>query len=379
MTLTLDILDRLVAFDTVSANPNSAIIGFIENFLHTRGTRCTRLPAPQSGKCGLLAELGPRTGGGIVLSGHTDVVPVAGQNWTRPPFSLTREGTRLYGRGTTDMKGFLAAMLSAADAAARQPLQEPLKLVFSYDEEIGCVGIGEMSGRLRDLIGTPRACIVGEPTQMQVATGHKGKVSLQADCSGQAGHSALAPQYVNALHIAVDFVAGLRDIQQELAQNGATDRAYDIPYSTVHVGKLSGGTALNIVPDRAQIAFEFRHLTADPPADIMAKIDALAARLNAPYGAAPRLSVRQINAYPGLNVAPDSAAAQLAKAALNTDQTSCVAFGTEAGFFEAMGISTVVCGPGSMAGQGHKADEFIERSALDACDKMLANLISTLT
>lgn len=372
-----DILDRLVGFDTVSARSNLPLVDFVEDYLKTRGFRTQRLPDPSGEKAGLYAEIGP-AGGGLLLSGHTDVVPVAGQDWTRDPFRLTRDGNKLYGRGTTDMKGFVACVLALADRAAQVELREPLKIVLSYDEEIGCVGIAQMLDRLRPLLGQPRACIVGEPTQMQVATGHKGKAALRAVCHGQAGHSALAPNFTNALHVAADFMRALRDIQADLAENGAQDAAYDVPYSTLHVGRVAGGTALNIVPDRAELDFEFRHLATDAPDDLRARINAAAAQVAASHGPSARIEITEINAYPGLDVASDAPVVALAQQ-LAQGETTKVAFGTEAGFFDRLGIPTVVCGPGSMAGQGHKADEYIEAAQLAACDAMMDRVLADLT
>jgi len=381
MSLQLEILERLIGFDTVSANSNAGIIAYIRDFLTARGARCVPLPAKADGKLGLYAEIGPQVSGGIMLSAHTDVVPVAGQPWTRAPFALSREGDRVFGRGTTDMKGYVACMLQAADHASQITLAEPLKLVFSYDEEIGCVGMQEMIDRLPGLIGKPRACFVGEPTEMQIAIGHKGKAALEAVCLGQAGHSSLAPQFVNALHLAADMIAGLRDVQDWLASNGARDAAYDIPFSTVHVGKMSGGTALNIVPEQARLTFEYRHLAADMPDMIMARITDMAEQITARYRqafAGAKVQIEQINAYPGLDAPAQSHAATLAQRLLNTTATIKVAFGTEAGFFDELGIPSIVCGPGSMAGQGHKADEYIELSQLAACAKMLTNAVDEL-
>jgi acetylornithine deacetylase len=380
---TLEILDRLVAFASVTRGGNLAIAGFIRDFLQTRGFEVFDLPDDTGEKCGLFARLGGGTGG-VLLSGHMDVVPVAGQNWSRDPFRLQVEQGRAYGRGTTDMKGYLAAMLTLADRAVQQgqPLKQPLKLAFSYDEEIGCAGIRQMIGQLAGTIGLPDRCFIGEPTQMQVATGHKGKAALRAHCTGQAGHSALAPRFVNALHLAADFVTGLRDLQQDWAVKGAQDADYDIPYSTLHVGKLSGGEALNIVPDKAQLDFEFRHLAADDPAGIMAQLARLAKTTAAPYrgrfgGAA--ITLEQVNAYPGLAVAADAPVVGYAQKLAQTNSTTRVAFGTEAGFFAALGIPAVVCGPGDMAGQGHQPDEYITLAQLAACDQMLARLLDDIT
>lgn len=380
MTQTLEILERLIAFDTVSARSNLALIAYVEDFLKTRGFAVTRVPSPCGQKAGLFASIGP-AGAGVMLSAHTDVVPVDGQEWTRAPFRLTREGDRLYGRGTTDMKGYLAAMLAAADRASRMELAEPLKLAISYDEEVGCTGIREMLPALEPAIGLPRAAFVGEPTEMQVAVGHKGKAALRAICHGEAGHSALAPIFVNALHLAAEFTTGLRALQANLAANGARDAAYGIPYSTVHLGTLQGGTALNIVPDRAELVFEYRHLAADPAEMIEARIREAAEAAAAPFRSrfpAARIEVEQYNAYPGLDAGTDSPVAVLAQKLAQANTTTKVAFGTEAGYFAGLGIPTVVCGPGSMEGQGHKADEYVTADQLAACDAMLGRVLEEI-
>ena len=380
MTRTMEHLEKLVGFDTVSHRSTLRVIDYIEGVLHTLGLRTTRLPDASGQKAGLYAETGPGDGG-ILLSGHTDVVLVEGQNWTRDPFRLTPESDRLYGRGTTDMKGYLACMLTAAERAAGQNLREPLKLVFSYDEEIGCVGIQQMAETLAPLLGNPRACIVGEPTQMQVAIGHKGKAAWRATCHGQAGHSALAPGFVNALHLAGDFMAELRDLQAWLERTGARDPGYDIPYSTVHVGQLSGGLAVNMVPDRAEMRFELRHLAADQADEMYQRIAEAAERVADHYkGTFPeaRIELDQTTAYPGLDVAEDAAVTQLARSLAQTELTK-VAFGTEAGVFDRLGIPTIVCGPGDMAGQGHKADEYITTAQLDACDRMMTRIVSEIS
>ena len=378
MSVVLDVLDRLIGFDTVSARPNREMIDYIADFLATRGARVTTIAGKEPGKSGLVATIGPATAGGIVLSAHTDVVPVDGQDWTYPPFALTREGSRLYGRGTTDMKGFVACMLGAADEAAQARLRAPLTLVMSYDEEIGCVGIQEMRPELPALIGAPRLCIVGEPTGMAIATGHKGKIALRATCGGTSGHSALAPDFVNALDLAADLVVAIRDLQRNLEQRGARDNAYSIPYSTAHAGLLSGGRALNIVPDLAELTFELRHLAADAPQELLSRIRASAESITARYGPAASIRFETLTAYPGLDIATDDPAVGLARQFAGTGQLTKVAFGTEAGVFQEMGVPTIVCGPGSMSGQGHKPDEYIETSQIEACQAMLGRVVKDL-
>ncbi|MFX0543489.1 acetylornithine deacetylase [Roseovarius sp. S4756] len=378
---TLDILDRLIAMPTISADSNLALIDYVEGLLHGAGFDIRRIPAPDGNKCGLVARIGGAGGGGVLLSAHSDVVPVEGQAWTRPPFELTREDDKFFGRGTTDMKGFLASMLSLAQRAGKTSLSSPLMLSISYDEEVGCQGIGKMLPDIQRLGWTPDLCIVGEPTSMKPATGHKGKAALRATCRGIAGHSALAPRYVNALHLAADFIAALREIQSDYAASDVQDSAYDIPYSTVHAGFMQGGTVLNIVPEHAVIEFELRHLPRD---DLQAFQDCLTracARITAPYhkrSADIGIDIDVTNTYPGLEIAPDAAAVQRVARLSGSNDLTKIAFGTEAGFFAGLGIPTVVCGPGSMEGQGHKADEFVSSDQLAGCDAMMDRLLAQL-
>jgi acetylornithine deacetylase len=380
---TLDILDRLIAFPTVSADSNLAIIDYIQKFLTVRGFEVHRVPDQTGLKAGLFARIGPTDTPGIMLSGHTDVVPIVGQNWTTDPFKMTVKNDRAYGRGTTDMKGYLACVLAFANRAAHADLQEPLKLAFSYDEEIGCVGIHSMLPYLDNKIGVPRMCFVGEPTSMNVAVGHKGKAALQAVCHGTSGHSAMAPNFLNALHLATDFVSELRNLQADIAQNGAQDPDYDISYSTIHAAKIVGGLALNIVPDKAVVDFEIRHLAADNPDDIIAKIVLAAHKISASYQTqfpVAKIDVTQGVSYPGLNTAVTSDVVQFAQKLVQASGTTKVAFGTEAGYFSTqLGIPTIVCGPGSMEAQGHQPDEFIELSQLEACDRMFDQLLTDLS
>lgn len=381
VTQTLDILERLIGFESVSHNSNLDIIDYIDDFLRARGFSVHRVPSSDGAKAGLFAVLGPINLAGILLSAHTDVVPVAGQSWTTDPFRLTCKHDRAYGRGTTDMKGYVASVLSLADRASSVPLSEPLKIAFSYDEEVGCVGIQHMIGRLKETIGLPRACIVGEPTQMQVAIGHKGKAALRANCIGQSGHSALAPNFVNALHLAGDFMAGARALQDELATKGARDSAYAIPYSTIHVGTLHGGIALNVVPNSAELTIEFRHLAADAATDLLAQIESIADTAAAPFRQQfpeARIDIEQYNAYPGLDVSASAQVVSLVQGFAQSNTPIKVAFGTEAGVFDQLGVPSVVCGPGSMEGQGHKPDEYIELSELLACDAMMDRVLDQL-
>ncbi|SFC33607.1 acetylornithine deacetylase [Tropicimonas isoalkanivorans] len=381
-TSTLEHLDCLVSFPSVCTAENYCdIADYIVDHLQSIGFRCFRLPNQTGTRAGIFAAIGPEQPGGVLLSAHLDVVPVDGQAWTADPFRLTHRGGKLYGRGTCDMKGFAAAALAAADRAARQKLAKPLKLAFSYDEEIGCVGIAEMIGQLDDTIGKPDCCVVGEPTSMRVATGHKGKTSYRVTFHGSSGHSASAPRHLNALHLATDFIGILRDVQEELEKTGVRDSAYDIAFSTVHAGVLSGGTALNVVPEAAVLEFEIRHLAAEEPAGILGRIENASDRLLAGHLRVhpdARIDIEETNAYPGLETASEGRAATLAFATGGLAPATKVSFGTEAGFFQKAGIPTVVCGPGNME-QAHKPDEYIEETQLAACDAMLDRLLGRLS
>ncbi len=376
----LEILHRLIAFKTVSANSNLALIDYVQDFLQQRGFETHRLPDDTGQKAGLFATFGP-AGDGILLSAHSDVVPVAGQTWSGDPFRLTAQGGKLYGRGTCDMKGYLAAMLACADKAVGMQLKAPLKLSISYDEEIGCVGIQQMKDRLAPLLGTPKFCVVGEPTQMQVAIGHKGKAAYRATCHGGQGHSAMAPLFANALHMAMDVGQALRDLQRDYAATGAQDAGYDIPHATVHLGKMSGGQALNMIPETADMAFEFRYLAEDSKTAFDDKLNAAASRIAARYHELcpdASIDIETVTAYPGLSLDPDHSAVGFVKSLCASKEAIKVSYGTEAGVFAEMGIPTLVCGPGSMTDQGHKPDEYVELSQLKACQTMLDGILRSL-
>ncbi|WP_439629272.1 acetylornithine deacetylase [Shinella sp.] len=379
---TPEILARLIAEPTISRTSNLALLDYVEALLAPTGARIERLAHPDGTRANLWATIGPEGPGGVVLSGHTDVVPVEGQDWSGDPFTLVERDGRFYGRGTADMKGFVAAALRVALIAAARPLKTPLHLALSYDEEIGCIGVRGLIDALAARPARPALCIVGEPTGMRIATGHKGKLALRACCHGQEGHSALAPNALNALHLGAAFVTALQARQEELAFKGARDPDYDIPYSTIHAGMMRGGTALNIVPNRCEIDFEIRNIAEDDPLKILEGITADAKTIAAPYrNRFPMacIEIEQVSGYPGLNAAPDAAVVRLLSRILDHDDpTLKVAFGTEGGLFhEMLGISTAVCGPGFMD-QGHKPDEFVSAEQLARCDAMLARLVDVL-
>lgn len=375
-----DILGRLLAFDTVSSKPNLSLMEYVRDLLQAAGLKVTLVPDQEGGKANLFASTGP-DGAGVMLSGHTDVVPVDGQHWTKPPFALTEADARYYGRGAADMKGFVACAVEAMLLAARRPLKVPLHLALSYDEEIGCMGVRSLIDLLAAAPLKPRFCIVGEPTGMQVATGHKGKVALRATCTGREGHSALAPMALNALHLAGDFLGAVRRVQAEVAATGLRDGDYDVPYTTLHVGKMSGGVQVNIVPNHAVLDFEIRSLAGEDVAGLIRRLEAEAEAIVAPLrGEFPEAAIRveRLWDYPGLGTPSDAEVVRFVKGLTGANGTMKVAFGTEGGLFDQrLGVPTVICGPGSMA-QGHKPDEWVSVEQVERCRGMLAALVDRL-
>ncbi len=376
-----DIFARLMSFDTTSHRPNRALMAFVVDLLAEAGIFAQLIPDAAGHKANLYATIGPNAPGGVMLSGHTDVVPVEGQLWSYPPHALTQDQARYYGRGAADMKGFVACAIEAALNAARRPLKTPLHLAFSYDEEIGCMGVRSLIDLLQAAPHRPRFCIVGEPTGMAVATGHKGKIALRATCTGREGHSALAPMALNALHLAADFIISLRAVQADIAANGASDDDYDVPYTTVHAGIVKGGVQVNIVPNNATVDFEIRSLAQDDTDALIARLRAAAEGIVAPHRAQfpeAAITIERLWDYPGLGTPPGAEVVRFVQSLTGANGTIKVAFGTEGGLFDArLGIPTVICGPGSMA-QGHKPDEFVSLDQIDRCRAMLGVLVGRL-
>ena len=377
----LEILSSLVAFDTTSRNSNLAIIDWIEGFLAPLGFSCERIYDATGAKANLFATIGPASVPGIILSGHTDVVPVDSQTWTSDPFALRVVDGRAYGRGTCDMKGYLAVCLAAAETLEAASLRKPVHLAFSYDEEVGCVGARGMVEWLRDSPLQPEACFVGEPTQMGVVVGHKSKRSVRVRVRGKTCHSSLAPLGVNAAEYAARLVAEIARMREWLATDGPQDPLYDVPYSTPHVGVLRGGTALNIVPDEAEIVFEIRTIGADDPAALVDRgiayaRDELEPRMRA-VDPDSGIDFDVFGAVVGLDTPPGDPVVTLAKSLAGRNDHSKVAFGTEGGLFQTIaGVPTVVIGPGSID-QAHKADEWIALSELETCGRFVERVIAT--
>ncbi len=378
---TIQIFNHLISYPTVSRDANINLIDYIADLISCDNVKPVIIKNKEKSKANLFASIGPKNSEGVMLSGHTDVVPIDGQDWTKPPFECTYENGLYYGRGTADMKGFVACAVNAFVKAKQLKLTNPLYLALSYDEEIGCLGVRSLINMMEDLKYKPSMCIVGEPTSMSIATGHKGKTALKAECIGVEAHSALAPTGTNAIHLACDLINEIRIMQKEIAEKGYKDDDYDIAYTTLHVGKISGGIVLNIVPNHTSVDFEIRNLVQDDPSIIIEKLKVkIALILNAARKTAPSADIKITitNEYPGLNTDINSEIVSFISSLTGSNNTIKVAFGTEGGLFSSkLSIPTIVCGPGSM-NQGHKPDEFVSEKQLIKCDRMLETLIDRL-
>ncbi|APR38149.1 acetylornithine deacetylase [Paraburkholderia sp. SOS3] len=378
---TQTLLDTLIGFATVSRDSNLELIVFIRDYLRALGVHSELFYNDERTKANLFATLGPDDRGGIVLSGHTDVVPIDGQPWTVDPFRLTASEDRLYGRGTADMKGFIASVLAAVPAFLERPLKLPIHLAFSYDEEVGCLGVRSMLADLQQRPYRPRLCVIGEPTGLKPVLGHKGKLAMRCHVKGAACHSAYAPYGVNAIQYAARLVNRLEEIGETLAQPEHQDARFDPPFSTVQTGVIKGGRALNIVPSECEFDFEVRALPGFDAQTVPDKLQAYAETELLPKMRAVQretdIRLQALSAYPALATEADSDAARLLALLSETSEFGTVAFGTEGGLFEQAGIPTVVCGPGSMD-QGHKPDEFITFEQLARCDAMMVRLADHL-
>jgi acetylornithine deacetylase len=374
------LLADLVAFETVSDRTNLPLIAYIENYLASFGITGQRIVDDSGQKASLWVTIGPADRPGIVLSGHTDVVPVAGQNWSSNPFQMIEREGRLYGRGTTDMKGFVAVCLAMVPEMHRARLAMPIHLSISYDEEIGCVGVRPLLRELSRASVKPLGCFVGEPTQMQVTIGHKGKHGVRATFRGQACHSSIAPSGVNAIDYAAELIVEIRRRAAELATTAARDEMYDVAHTTLLTSIVQGGTALNIVPDRCTVEFEARGLGVSESKEVTDAIVAWAGQTIDPEmrtaNPACGIEFEEILDYPALDTAPSHSLVTLAKQLSGRNGHAKVSFGTEAGLFVSMAdVPAVVIGPGSIE-QAHKPDEFVELSELMNCAGFVERLIS---
>jgi len=364
-----DILDRLVAFPSVAGKSNGDIAGWIEAYLRQHGAKVTLLPGPEGDRSNLFATIGPADVPGYILSGHMDVVPAGEPQWSTPPFALRREGERLYGRGTTDMKGFLAAALAAVSKLAGFRLTKPVHLALSYDEEIGCRGVPHLIARLPDLCAKPLGVIVGEPSGMRAVRSHKGKAAARVIIKGRSGHSSRPDLGLNAIHGMAD-VLSVAVVEAEALTHGPFDTTFEPPYSSLQAGVVAGGQSVNIIPDVCTLDLEARAIPGTDPASLLAPVKAQAEAL-AVDGF--RIEWTPMSAYPALSLPLDAALATLLRELTGETPLAAVSYGTEAGLYQAAGFDAIICGPGDI-GRAHKPDEYILADELAACQRMIEAL-----
>jgi acetylornithine deacetylase len=373
----LSLVERLVSFDTTSRGSNLALIDFAAEMLESLGARCRRTFDASRTKANLFASFGPDAPGGIVLSGHSDVVPVDGQDWSSDPFKPETRDGKLFGRGTADMKGFLGAVLFFASEIAGAELSRALHIAFSYDEEVGCAGVGGLLGDLAQAGIKPAVAIIGEPTEMKVVGAHKSGAVVRTRCMGREGHSSAPDKGANAVMMAGEFVAALERIGTELKAD--RDANFEPPYTTVQANMIAGGTAVNVLAREALVTWEYRGLPDRDAKAIVARArDAAENRILPKYRAhvaEARIETEVRASYPGLTFDPASPAIAFARELTGANAVETVAYGTEAGLFQAAGIPAVVCGPGSIE-QAHQADEYLALSELAACENFLRRVIA---
>ncbi|WP_111412704.1 acetylornithine deacetylase [Billgrantia lactosivorans] len=373
-----EMLERLVGFATVSRDSNLDLIAFVEGYLDEHGVKHWRVESDDGKKANLLARIGPEVVGGVVLSGHTDVVPVDGQPWSTDPFTLVDKGDgKLYGRGTCDMKGFIACALAELPEWVARGLDKPIYLALSYDEEVGCIGAPRMIERLMADHPRPAAVIVGEPTLMQPVVAHKGATNLRTTVTGRASHSSQVDQGVSAIHVAARLVTKIEDVMSELRAEGRVDEAFNVAHSSLHVGKIAGGTAINIMARECTFEWEIRHLPSDRFEELIGRVNDYATELEAEMQQrAPETSIvtEALNVtVPALADDNNAAVLDLCRELLGEQPSGAVAYATEAGQFQRVGLPTVICGPGSIR-QAHQPDEYIELEQLAAGSRFMQAL-----
>jgi len=379
-----EMIRTLVGFDTTSRESNLALIDWVRGYLESFGAQCTLTFDDNRRKANLFATLpaqdGNATSGGIVLSGHTDVVPVDGQPWDTNPFEATRVGDRVFGRGVTDMKSFSATGLALVPEFLRRGLNRPLHFALSYDEEIGCIGVRRLIDEIVARGVKPLGCIVGEPTGMELVVAHKGKKSWRCRVRGHEAHSSLTPLGVNAIQIACEIVTYLTNISRAFRDQGEYDKAYDVPYTTVHTGVIRGGTALNIVPRDCHFDFEIRYLPFDDPDELFTEVREYSRRfLPEMHTVDPATYIEfdLLSASPGFDTHGESEIAALGSACSETLEHGKVSFGTEAGLFHNAAIPAIICGPGHIA-QAHQPNEWVEIEQLQRCEAFMRRLVERL-
>lgn len=373
---------HLVAFPTISKDSNLPLIDWVETYLRSHHIIPHRCYNDEKDKAALFAHVGPEAAGGVVLSGHSDVVPVAGQLWEQDPWTVLQKDNRYYGRGTCDMKGFVALAIWALVEARYADLQKPLQLALSYDEEVGCLGAPSMIEAMRESLPFAERVIVGEPSMMQTVTGHKGGIGFETHISGFEVHSSLIDQGVSAIMSGAKLIDWANDVNAENRAKSASEIAlmFDPPYTTAHVGMISGGTAHNITAKDCWFSMDFRVVADEQEADWMAKYKAAARALEAEMQATrPEAAIRLTQRFyvPALRPEPTALAETLARQLTGDNETHVVSYGTEAGQFQQAGYSAVICGPGDIA-QAHQPNEYIEIAQFDKGHQFMRDLLNML-
>jgi acetylornithine deacetylase len=375
---TLDLAQKLISFDTTSRNPNMALIDFVAGYLNEYAVPSIKIENEEGTKANLYATIGPDIAGGIVLSGHTDVVPVDGQDWDHDPFAPRILKDNLFGRGSADMKSFIASALAAVPDMKNQKLKTPLHLAFSYDEELGCTGVQSLLTHIDEHLPKPRIVIVGEPTSMKVVNAHKGIKSFKTKVTGLEAHSSRTHEGVNAIVAAAHLINFLSKLAAEMRDRGDPSGRFDPPYTSMNIGAIKGGTAINIIPKECSFGWEYRPLPGGEENEIEQRFEIFAneellPQLRETFDGA-NIETTITSRCPGLNVTEGSPAESLVLALAEQNETHAVSYTTEAGLFEEIGVSAVVCGPGDIA-QAHKPNEFVSLSDLERCDQFLGKLI----
>jgi len=378
---TIELMDKLICFPTISSESNRDCIDWISDYLKSFGARC-EITSETKGKANIFATLGPDTDGGIILSGHTDVVPVEGQNWSTDPFKMKRENNALFGRGTCDMKGFIAAAMAIVPKYSKLDLKRPIHFAFTYDEEVGCLGARVLVNQLIASGLKPSACIVGEPTSMRIVEGHKGMCEYTTGFRGVEGHSSQPDRCVNALEYAHRFINKLMEVRLELPAMAPEGSRFDPPYSTSSICACHSGTTHNVIPSQAEVEWEMRVVQRSDREWLRDQMERYVDEV-----LRPEMKKKSIIAdifetvcieTDGLEPEPDSEAVKIVQELTGGNSTEVVAFGTEAGLFSRAGISSVLCGPGSIE-QAHKPDEYVTEKQMISCLSMLERLGNELT
>lgn len=368
------LLETLIGFDTTSRLSNLPLIEWVEDYLQQYGVNGTRVPSPDGQKTNFYATIGPNAPGGVVLSGHSDVVPVDGQAWSSDPFQMVQRGDQLYGRGTCDMKGFVACALAAVPKMGS--LKRPIHLAISYDEEVGCQGVAPMVTSIKDALPPIDAVIVGEPTMMQLVTGHKGIGAFETHIRGIPAHSSQIGLGTSAVMVAATLINRLQEIAEALKERTHPD--FEPPHTTLTVNIIEGGSAINILAEHCSFQWDVRAIPGDKAADVLAEFETFCAELAARDAHPITIETTTIADAPGLSPCEDNGAETLVRRLTGANTSGAVAFATEAGFFQAAELDTVVFGPGDIA-QAHQPNEFIAISQMEACDRFLDKLIAHMS